>query len=92
MTPPAEYPGYRPNFGKGLVALFKRAMWEIPDVMCTSFVALVGVGMAWYGCYHYKKIHGENSEFKSVYYIVRDNDPRQCQLKNPARTEYTCKL
>ncbi|KAF9409555.1 hypothetical protein HW555_011120 [Spodoptera exigua] len=82
--------GHVVKFKKGLFGLFKRGWWEIPDVMAASFMAIVGAGMATYGVMRYIETGGENSEYKSVYYVVRSGDPRACKLKNPTYSEYNC--
>lgn len=89
MTGPSKIIGHPVNFGKGIVGLFKQGWWDIPEVMGASFMALLGVGMATIGLKNYIENRGENREYKAVYYIVRQGDPRACELKNPAYTEYT---
>ena len=91
MTGPSKIIGHRVSFGKGVVGLFKQAWWDIPEVMSASFMALLGMGMAAIGVKRYIDNHGENREYKAVYYIVRQGDPRACALKNPAYTSYTIK-
>lgn len=88
MTPPAQVIGHPVRFGKGLVGLFKQGWWEIPEVMGSSFMALLGMGMATIGIYNYKQRGGENREYKAVYYIVRKGDPRADKLKNPVYSEF----
>ena len=53
MTPPASVIDHPVRFQKGLSGLFKKGLWEIPEVMCASFLALVGMGMATIGLYNY---------------------------------------
>lgn len=90
MTPEPKIIGHKVQFGNTLIGLFKRGWWEIPEIMGSTGLALVGIGLGIMGMYNYVKNDCENTEFKKVYFIVRPEDPRAKLLKNPVYTEYKC--
>ncbi|KAJ0181426.1 hypothetical protein K1T71_003511 [Dendrolimus kikuchii] len=72
------------------MGLFKRGCWEIPEIMGASAIGLIGICLATIGVYNYIRNDGDNREYRSVYYIVRPEDPRAKLLKNPVYTQYKC--
>lgn len=90
MTPEPKEIGHQVRFSRGLIGLFRRGWWEIPEIMCSSGMALVGVGLGILGCYNYVKSNGDNKEFKGSYVVVRSNDPRAKLIRNPVYTSYEC--
>lgn len=80
--------GHQVNFENTFMGLFKRGWWEIPEIMASSCMALIGGVLASIGVYNYVKRDGDNREYKSVYMIMRPDDPRVCRLKNPVFTEF----
>lgn len=89
MPEPAEI-GHQVRFSNSLIGLFRKACWEIPEIMCSSALALVGIGLAIYGVNRYIKNDGANTEYKQLYTVMRPGDPRECRLRNPVFTKYEC--
>lgn len=56
--------------------LLRRAWSEIPEVVGSSFMALVGFGFATLAVYNYYRIDGDNRRYKLEYTVIRDDDPR----------------
>lgn len=50
-----------------VTALFKRGCHEIPDVMCSGFMALVGVVFLGFGCYRSVKYDVDNKVYKKFF-------------------------
>lgn len=88
MTPEPKIIGHPINFGKGLVALFKRGCWEIPEIMGASALGLVGIALGITGVMNYYKDNGDSREFRNAYTIVRKGDPRACSFKNPVCSKF----
>lgn len=66
---------------RGVANLLKRGWNEIPEVIGSSFMALVGVGLGLTGLYIYNQKDGDNRKHKFEYIVVRPDDPRAVQLK-----------
>nr|CAI5816877.1 unnamed protein product [Callosobruchus analis] len=66
---------------RGLVALFKRGWNEIPEVVGSTFMALVGVGFAATTLYRYYKNDGDNRRYKDRYTVYRHDDPRVAKIR-----------
>ncbi|XP_037300742.1 uncharacterized protein LOC119191053 [Manduca sexta] len=90
MTPEPKEIGHQVRFSKSLIGLFKRSCWEIPEIMGSSCMALIGIGLGIAGVYKYYKEDGDNKEYKQTYLIVRPSDPRASKIINPSYTEYKC--
>lgn len=58
------------------VGYFKRAWNEIPEIVGSSVMALIGVGLASIGLYTYYQRDGDNRRYKLRYTVIRDDDPR----------------
>ncbi|KAJ0181427.1 hypothetical protein K1T71_003512 [Dendrolimus kikuchii] len=61
--------------------LIQQGWNEIPEILATTGVALVGIGLATIGCYNYVKNDGDNKRYKSTYVILRPDDPRVKLIK-----------
>ncbi|XP_018336518.1 uncharacterized protein LOC108745011 [Agrilus planipennis] len=57
------------------VGLFKRAWHEIPEIVGSSFMGLIGIGCAIAGVYNYNKRHGNVRKYKTRYTVIRSDDP-----------------
>lgn len=90
MTPEPKEIQHYVRFGGGLVGLFKRGCWEIPEIMGATGLALIGIALGVIGCYNYARNDGDNKEYKSAYTVIRANDPRAKRIRNPVFTEYKC--
>ncbi|XP_067002855.1 uncharacterized protein NdufA3 [Anabrus simplex] len=66
---------------RGLMALFKRGWHEIPEVIGSSFMALIGIGLASVGVYNYYAKDGDNRRFKQTYIVYRPDDPRAARVR-----------
>ncbi|KAL0891963.1 hypothetical protein ABMA27_015197 [Loxostege sticticalis] len=82
--------GHPLPFSKTLFGTIKRACWCIPEIVGSSALAVVGIAMATIGVMNYINTDGDNREYKWVYTVIRDDDPRACKLKNPVYTQYKC--
>lgn len=63
-----------------LVTLFKRGWHEIPEVVGSSAVALVGLALATGGVYNYYRKDGDNRRYKSLPVVMRSSDPRAARV------------
>lgn len=61
---------------RSLGQLLQQGWNEIPEVLGTTGIALVGIAMATVGCYNYVKMDGDNRRYKSTYVIFRSDDPK----------------
>lgn len=61
---------------RSLGQLLKQGWNEIPEVIGSTGMALVGVALATVGCYNYVKQDGDNRRYKSNYVVMRPDDPR----------------
>lgn len=66
---------------RGLVALFKRGWNEIPEVVGSSFMGVLGLGLAFAGVYNYYSKDGDNRRFKSSIVVMRPEDPRAAKIR-----------
>lgn len=66
---------------KGLVALFKRGWNEIPEIMGSTGMALIGVALGGYGLWKYVQDDGDNRPYRLEYTVIRDDDPRAEKVK-----------
>ncbi|XP_059483447.1 uncharacterized protein LOC132201352 [Neocloeon triangulifer] len=65
----------------GLMALWKRGWSEIPEVMGSSVMAVIGLTMGVIGLKHYYDNDGDNRKYKNVYTVYRPDDPRVQNIK-----------
>lgn len=61
---------------KTLGQLLQQGWHEIPEVLATTGVALVGVALGVVGCYNYVNNDGDNKRYKTSYVVLRPDDPR----------------
>lgn len=54
---------------------------DIPEVIGSSALALVGVAMASFGVWNYYRKDGDNRRYKNTYVIYRDTDPRAATVR-----------
>lgn len=66
---------------RGAVALLKQGWNEIPEVIGSSAVALVGLGLAGLGLYNYYSKDGDNRRYKMNYVVMRPEDPRAARVR-----------
>lgn len=64
-----------------LVTLFKQGWNEIPEVVGSSFLAVLGLGMAGAGLYNYYAKDGDNRRYKTTYVVMRSSDPRASRIR-----------
>lgn len=65
----------------GLMALFKRGWNEIPEVIGSSFIAIIGLGLSGLGVWNYYRRDCDNRRFKSTIVILRPDDPRVAKIR-----------
>lgn len=70
-----------PAAGRGLVALFKQGWNEIPEVLGSGVVALIGCGLGGFGLWKYYADDGDNRRFKNALVIYRPDDPRVKKIR-----------
>ncbi|XP_013163452.1 PREDICTED: uncharacterized protein LOC106114697 [Papilio xuthus] len=61
--------------------LFQQGWNEIPEVMASTGLAIVGIGLGVLGVYNYDKRDGDNKRYKQVYVIMRPDDPRVAKIR-----------
>lgn len=67
--------------GRGLVALFKRGWNEIPEIIGSSFMALIGLGLSAYTLHDYYAKDGDNRKHKFEYTVIRHDDPLAARVR-----------
>lgn len=70
-----------PVVRRGVVGLLKQGWNEIPEVVGSSAVALVGLGLAAAGLYNYYRKDGDNRRYKSTFVVMRPEDPRAALVR-----------
>ncbi|XP_076257022.1 NADH:ubiquinone oxidoreductase subunit A3 [Rhynchophorus ferrugineus] len=66
---------------RGLIGLIKKGWNEIPEVMGSCVVGLIGLGLTANALYHYYANDGNNRKYKEIYTVYRHDDPRVAKLK-----------
>ncbi|XP_059049092.1 uncharacterized protein LOC131844272 [Achroia grisella] len=61
--------------------LLKQGWNEIPEIIASTGLALVGAGLATIGCYNYTKNDGDNKRYKMTYVVMRPDDPRVQKIR-----------
>lgn len=69
-----------PQAARGLVGLFKQGWNEIPEVVGSSVMAVIGLGLAAIGVAGYYAKDGDNRKYKSTYVVMRPDDPRVAKV------------
>ncbi|XP_065338328.1 uncharacterized protein NdufA3 [Cloeon dipterum] len=65
----------------GLMALWKKGWSEIPEVMGSSVLGVIGIAAAAYGIKKHRDSDGDNKIYKSEYIVYRPDDPRVKNIK-----------
>lgn len=65
-----------------LVSLFKQGWHEIPEVVGSSIIAIIGLGFGAVGLYRYQTYGGERRRYKAFYTVMRSDDPRMKYVRN----------
>jgi len=66
----------------GLTGLLKQGWHEIPEVIGSSFMALIGMGMMGAALFTYYGKDGDNRKHKLEYIVIRDDDPRAARVRS----------
>ncbi|KAK5646829.1 hypothetical protein RI129_005293 [Pyrocoelia pectoralis] len=66
----------------GLVALFKRGWNEIPEIIGSGVMAVIGVGLMGLSLMTYTAKDGDNRKHKMKYTVIRDDDPRAACVRS----------
>ncbi|EDS36871.1 conserved hypothetical protein [Culex quinquefasciatus] len=66
---------------RGLSALFKRGWHEIPEVIGSSAMAIIGLGLTAIGLTNYYRKDCDNRRFKLDYVVMRPDDPRVAKIR-----------
>lgn len=61
--------------------LLKQGYHEIPEVITSTGIGLVGIGLGYWGCYNYVKSDGDNRRYKMTYVVMRPDDPKVKTIK-----------
>ncbi|KAG7159825.1 hypothetical protein Hamer_G022207 [Homarus americanus] len=61
---------------KTLSQLYRQGWAEIPEVMASSYLLLVGVGFMGAASLMYVKKNGDNKRYRFEYTVYRPDDPR----------------
>ncbi|XP_022905944.2 uncharacterized protein [Onthophagus taurus] len=57
-------------------------MWSTsPEIVGSSFMAAIGLGLAGLGLYTYYSKDGDNRRYKFQYTVIRDDDPRAAKVR-----------
>lgn len=64
-----------------VATLFKRGWNEIPEVIASSFMGLVGLGIGAAALINYQNKDGDNRRYKMEYTVYRPDDPRVKKIK-----------
>ncbi|KYB27682.1 uncharacterized protein NdufA3 [Tribolium castaneum] len=63
--------------GRASIGLLKRGWHEIPDVMGSGVMALIGLGLGAISFHLYYNVKdGDNRRYKIEYTVIRHDDPR----------------
>lgn len=65
----------------GLGALFKRGWNEIPEVIGSTFMAVIGMGLMGAALVTYYNKDGDNRKHKLEYTVIRHDDPRAARVR-----------
>lgn len=65
----------------GLVGLFKRGWNEIPEVIGSTFMGLIGLGLMGTALTNYYKKDGDNRKYKFDYVVIRHDDPKAAKVR-----------
>lgn len=66
---------------KGLMGLLKQGWTEIPEILGSSFMALIGLGLGAVALKHYYDNDLDNRKYKTEYTVLRDDDPRVAKVR-----------
>jgi len=66
---------------RGLVALYKKGWHQFPEIMASSFMGIVGIGLIFSAVKTYYDKDGDNRMYKDRYTVYRHDDPRVEKLK-----------
>ncbi|CAH0722945.1 unnamed protein product, partial [Brenthis ino] len=61
--------------------LLKQGWAEIPEVIASTGLAIVGCALGGIACYNYYKNDGDNRRYKKTYVIMRPDDPRVSKIR-----------
>lgn len=70
-----------PATRRTLGQLLQQGWNEIPEVIGSTGLGIIGIGLGLVGCYNYVKRDGDNRRYKSVYMIMRPDDPRVAKIR-----------
>lgn len=70
-----------PAASRGMAALFKRGWNEIPEIVGSSVIALIGGVLGGFALYKYYSEDGDNRRFKNAIVIYRSDDPRGQKIR-----------
>ncbi|XP_046589866.1 uncharacterized protein LOC107226595 isoform X1 [Neodiprion lecontei] len=68
-------------FSTSTVSLLLRGWNEIPEIVASSFIAVLGLGFGFAGLYVYNKNDGSKRKYKFHYTVYRPDDPRVANIK-----------
>uniref|UniRef100_A0A1B0D6S6 Uncharacterized protein n=1 Tax=Phlebotomus papatasi TaxID=29031 RepID=A0A1B0D6S6_PHLPP len=67
-------------YGRGIVGLFRQGCHEIPEVMGSCALGLLGIAIGTVALHRYNKRDGDNRRYKLDYVIMRSDDPRAARV------------
>lgn len=56
--------------------LIKQGWDEIPEVLATTGMGVIGLALAGIGAYNYYNTDGDNRRYKWTYVVMRPDDPK----------------
>lgn len=66
---------------RGLVSLFKKGWNEIPEIIGSSFMGILGTIILSGAVYHYYQKDGDNRRYREVYTVIRHDDPKVAKVR-----------
>lgn len=69
-----------PQVTRGVYGLLKRGWNEIPEVVGSTGIALIGLVIGGVGLVNYYAKDGDNRRYKSTYVVMRPEDPRAARV------------
>lgn len=70
-----------PAATRGLSALIKRGWNEIPEVLGSSVMGVIGIAMGAFALTKYYAEDGDNRRFKNSLLVYRSDDPRVKKIR-----------
>lgn len=64
-----------------LAQLWRQGWTEIPEILSSTGLAILGIGLAVAGLRNYYINDGDNRRYKKTYVVMRPDDPRVARIR-----------